>query len=56
MAMRGARLNAGLAWRESAECPTHGTQMCVVEGIGEAKAPERPDVAARLKQRRRTTA
>ena len=43
--------NAGLACRESAEGPIYGTQMCVIEGIDEAKAPERPDVAARLKQK-----
>ena len=41
--------NAGLACRESAEGPIYGTQMCVIEGIDETKAPERPDVAARLK-------
>ena len=43
--------NAGLACRESAEGPIYGTQMCVIEGIDETKAPERPDVAARLKQK-----
>ena len=42
--------NAGLACRESAEGPIYGTQMCVIEGIEQLKAPERPDVAARLKQ------
>ncbi len=41
--------NAGLACRESADGPIFGTQMCVIEGIDEAAAPERPDVAARLK-------
>ena len=41
--------NAGLACRESAEGPIYGTQMCVIEGIDETNAPERPDVAARLK-------
>jgi len=41
--------NAGLACREPAEGPIYGTQMCVIEGIDEAGAPERPDVAARLK-------
>jgi hypothetical protein len=40
---------AGLACRESAEGPIYGTQMCVIEGIDESNAPERPDVAARLK-------
>src|SRR3954447_21460944 len=43
--------NAGLACRESADSPIYGTQMCVIEGIDETKAPERPDVAARLKQK-----
>ena len=43
--------NAGLACREAAEGPIYGTQMCVIEGIDETKAPERPDVAARLKQK-----
>jgi len=40
---------AGLACRESAEGPIYGTQMCVIEGIHEANAPERADVAVRLK-------
>ncbi|MEJ0074629.1 MAG: FAD-dependent oxidoreductase [Alphaproteobacteria bacterium] len=43
--------NAGLACRESAEGPIYGTQMCVIEGIDETNTPERPDVAARLKQK-----
>ena len=43
--------NAGLPCRESAEGPIYGTQMCVIEGIDETQAPERPDVAARLKER-----
>src|SRR3954467_10384289 len=43
--------NAGLACRESAEGPIYGTQMCIIEGIDETKAPERPDVAARLKEK-----
>jgi len=43
--------NAGLACRESAEGPIYGTQMVVIEGIDEAKTPDRPDVAARLKQK-----
>jgi hypothetical protein len=43
--------NAGLPCRESAEGPIYGTQMCVIEGIDETKAPERPDVAARLKEK-----
>jgi len=42
---------AGLACRESAAGPIYGTQMCVIEGIDEMQAPERPDVAARLKQK-----
>src|SRR4051812_2156911 len=46
--------NAGLACRESAEGPIYGTQMCVIEGIDETQAPERPDVAARLKQAAKT--
>src|ERR1044072_4792738 len=41
--------NAGLACRESAEGPIYGTQMCVIEGIDECNASERPDVAARFK-------
>src|SRR3954468_4247789 len=41
--------NAGLPCRESADGPIYGTQMCVIEGIDETQAPERPDVAARLK-------
>jgi glycine/D-amino acid oxidase-like deaminating enzyme len=41
--------NAGLGCRESAEGPIYGTQMCVIEGIDEANAPERPHVATRLK-------
>jgi hypothetical protein len=41
--------SAGLACRESAEGPIYGTQMCVIEGIDKTQAPERPDVAARLK-------
>src|SRR6476619_8205971 len=41
--------NAGLACREPAEGPIYGTQMCVIEGIDETHAPERPDVATRLK-------
>jgi flavin-dependent dehydrogenase len=43
--------NAGLACRESAEGPIYGTQMVVIEGIDEAHQPDRPDVAARLKQK-----
>src|SRR4029079_15752552 len=43
--------NAGLACRESAEGAIYGTQMCVIAGIRETQAPERPDVAARLKQK-----
>src|SRR3954453_20036087 len=43
--------NAGLACRESADGPIYGTQMCVIEGIDETQAPERPDFAARLKQK-----
>ena len=43
--------NAGLACRESAEGPIYGTQMVVIEGIDEAHQPERPEVAARLKQK-----
>ena len=45
--------NAGLACRESAGGPIYGTQMCVIEGIDEGQAPERADVAARLKQKAR---
>jgi flavin-dependent dehydrogenase len=45
--------NAGLACRESAEGPIYGTQMVVIEGIDEAHQPDRPDVAARLKQKAR---
>jgi ribulose 1,5-bisphosphate synthetase/thiazole synthase len=43
--------NAGLACREAADGPIYGTQMVVIEGIDEAHTPERPDVAARLKQK-----
>lgn len=43
--------NAGLACREAADGPIYGTQMVVIEGIDEANTPERPDVAARLKQK-----
>src|SRR5207302_10205592 len=42
--------NAGFACRETADGPIYGTQMVVIEGIDEAHQPERPDVAARLKQ------
>jgi len=43
--------NAGLACREAADGPIYGTQMVVIEGIDEAHQPERPEVAARLKQK-----
>jgi ribulose 1,5-bisphosphate synthetase/thiazole synthase len=43
--------NAGLACREAADGPIYGTQMVVIEGIDEAHQPDRPDVAARLKQK-----
>src|SRR5256714_783364 len=43
--------NAGFACRESADGPIYGTQMVVIEGIDEAHQPDRPDVAARLKQK-----
>jgi flavin-dependent dehydrogenase len=43
--------NAGLPCREAADGPIYGTQMVVVEGIDEADQPDRPDVAARLKQK-----
>jgi flavin-dependent dehydrogenase len=43
--------NAGLACREPADGPIYGTQMVVIEGIDEAHQPERPEVAARLKQK-----
>src|SRR3989440_330420 len=43
--------NAGLACREAADGPIYGTQMVVIEGIDEAHQPERPDVAAQLKQK-----
>src|SRR4029077_16784868 len=43
--------NAGLACREAADGPIYGTQMVVIERIDEAHQPDRPDVAARLKQK-----
>jgi len=43
--------NAGLPCREAAAGPIYGTQMVVIEGIDEAYQPDRPDVAARLKQK-----
>ena len=43
--------NAGLPCREAADGPIYGTQMVVIEGIDEAHQPERPDVAARLKEK-----
>ena len=43
--------NAGLACREAADGPIYGTQMVVIEGIDEAHQPDRPEVAARLKQK-----
>jgi flavin-dependent dehydrogenase len=43
--------NAGLACREAADGPIYGTQMVVIEGIDGAHQPDRPDVAARLKQK-----
>jgi flavin-dependent dehydrogenase len=43
--------NAGLPCREAADGPIYGTQMVVIEGIDEAHQPDRPDVAARLKQK-----
>src|SRR5437763_13386981 len=43
--------NAGLACREAADGPIYGTQMVVIEGINEAHQPERPDVAALLKEK-----
>src|SRR5436190_20317403 len=43
--------NAGLPCREAADGPIYGTQMVVIEGIDEAHQPERPDVAARLRQK-----
>ncbi|TMI99665.1 MAG: FAD-dependent oxidoreductase [Alphaproteobacteria bacterium] len=43
--------NAGLACREAADGPIYGTQMVVIEGIDEAHQPDRPNVAARLKQK-----
>jgi hypothetical protein len=42
---------AGLACREAQDGPIYGTQMVVIEGIDEAHQPDRPEVAARLKQR-----
>src|SRR2546423_2734473 len=43
--------NAGLACREAADGPIYGTQMVVIEGIDEAHQPDRPEVAARLKEK-----
>jgi flavin-dependent dehydrogenase len=43
--------NAGLSCREAADGPIYGTQMVVIEGIDEAHQPDRPEVAARLKQK-----
>jgi flavin-dependent dehydrogenase len=43
--------NAGLPCREAADGPIYGTQMVVIEGIDESHQPERPEVAARLKQK-----
>src|SRR3954468_24868594 len=43
--------NAGLACREAEDGPIYGTQMVVIEGIAEAHQPDRPEVAARLRQK-----